>query len=90
MKCPKCQSDLPSQECPECGEKSPLLGKFCCHCGSPFGNPDASKTDADSGETDDSIDFSERTLCSDGACIGVINARGVCNECGKPYAGEAD
>jgi hypothetical protein len=43
---------------------------------------------AESGE--DAVDFSERTLCSDGTCIGVINEKGVCNECGKPYAGKAD
>jgi hypothetical protein len=35
-------------------------------------------------------DFSERTLCSDGTCIGIINEKGVCNECGKPYTGEPD
>jgi hypothetical protein len=43
---------------------------------------------AESGE--DAVDFSERTLCSDGACIGIINEKGVCNECGKPYAGETE
>lgn len=31
------------------------------------------------------VDFSQRTLCSDGNCIGVINEQGVCNTCGKPY-----
>jgi hypothetical protein len=34
------------------------------------------------------VDFSERKLCSDGNCIGVIGEQGVCNICGKPYAGE--
>jgi hypothetical protein len=33
-------------------------------------------------------DFSERKLCSDGNCIGVINEQGVCNLCGKPYTEE--
>jgi hypothetical protein len=33
------------------------------------------------------IDVSERILCSDGNCIGVMNEQGVCNVCGKPYAG---
>jgi hypothetical protein len=33
-------------------------------------------------------DFSERKLCSDGSCIGVINEEGICNICGKPYTGE--
>jgi hypothetical protein len=30
-------------------------------------------------------DFSQRILCSDGNCIGVINEQGVCNTCGKRY-----
>jgi hypothetical protein len=28
-------------------------------------------------------EWSERQLCSDGGCIGVIGANGRCNECGK-------
>jgi hypothetical protein len=32
--------------------------------------------------------FSERKLCSDGTCVGVVNEAGVCNICGKPYSGE--
>ncbi len=28
-------------------------------------------------------DFDTRTLCPDGACIGVLDARGVCKVCGK-------
>jgi hypothetical protein len=91
MKCPKCHEEFPSRECPECGKKAPLLGKFCCHCGSELGNVDVGKTDVDGVEHhDEKIDFSERVLCSDGTCIGVINEQGVCNECGKPYTGEAD
>jgi hypothetical protein len=42
----------------------------------------------ESGE--DGFDFSERTLCSDGTCIGVINEKGLCNECGKSHTGEAE
>jgi hypothetical protein len=33
-------------------------------------------------------DFSQRILCSDGNCVGVINNQGVCSICGKPYTGE--
>jgi len=29
------------------------------------------------------IDFNERQLCPDDACIGVIGANGRCNECGR-------
>jgi len=32
--------------------------------------------------------FSERILCRDGNCIGIINERGVCNICGKPLTRE--
>jgi len=39
-------------------------------------------------EKDAEIDFSQRILCSDGDCIGVINEQGVCNTCGKPYRRE--
>ncbi len=36
------------------------------------------------------IDWENRRLCSDPACIGVIGPDGRCRECGKPYQGEAD
>jgi hypothetical protein len=32
-------------------------------------------------------DWDDRTLCSDGNCIGIIGADGRCKECGKPYDG---
>jgi len=83
MECPSCHAELPSRECPECGENVPVFGKFCCYCGSALPVPAA--TESEEGV----VDFSSRTLCSDGNCIGVINKDGVCNECGKPYAGEA-
>lgn len=31
-------------------------------------------------------DFADRSLCPDGACIGVIGPNGRCNECGQPAA----
>lgn len=33
------------------------------------------------------LEWENRTLCSDGNCIGVIGKNGRCNECGKPYDG---
>jgi len=33
----------------------------------------------------DGFDLSNRILCSDGTCIGVINEKGFCRVCGKPY-----
>ncbi|MBW1895997.1 MAG: hypothetical protein JRI47_02970 [Deltaproteobacteria bacterium] len=85
MKCPHCHDDLPSLECPECHEKTLIEGKFCAFCGTELPLPDST------GEAgDDASDFSDRILCSDGTCIGVINEQGVCNECGKPYAEETE
>ena len=85
MKCPHCRAELLSQECPECHERIPLEGRFCAHCGAEIPRQDAA---VESGE--EGIDFSKRILCSDGACIGVINKVGFCTDCGKPYTGEPE
>lgn len=85
IKCPYCEADLPSRECPECHESVPLEGKFCHLCGVEMPPPESV-----AGDGADVTDFSERTLCSDGTCIGVINEKGVCSECGKPYTGEVN
>ncbi len=82
MKCPKCGETLPFIICTNCGREYPEKGAFCCWCG----HPSASET---AHPQDNEADFSERKLCSDGACIGVINEKGVCGVCGKPYSGEA-
>ena len=34
------------------------------------------------------IDWEDRTLCIDDSCIGVIGPDGRCKECGKPYDSE--
>lgn len=41
----------------------------------------------DTSETFDDDDWDNRSLCSDGNCIGVIGPDGRCKECGKPYEG---
>jgi hypothetical protein len=46
-----------------------------------WSSPKEKKMEEEEGEADSS----NRILCSDGNCIGVINERGVCNVCGKPY-----
>ncbi len=33
-------------------------------------------------------EWEQRTLCSDGNCIGIIGADGRCKECGLPYDGQ--
>lgn len=92
MKCPNCNCDFPSRECPQCLEKSPLSARFCCYCGGAFEDLDSEELQDMSGAESDEggIDFSKRILCSDSTCIGVINEHGVCSECGKPYTGEAE
>lgn len=85
MKCPHCKAELPSRECPECHKSVPVESRFCLHCGAeiPLLEPEE-------GPGEHESDFSERVLCSDGTCIGVINEKGFCNECGKPYTGKAE
>jgi hypothetical protein len=61
------------------------LGKYCCHCAASL-----PKTVLDEKPDSDPDDFSNRVLCIDGTCIGVINEQGVCNECGKTYSEEAE
>ena len=76
MKCPHCSETLPYTHCPECGKEMPEQSNYCCWCGSQM------KAD------EEEIDFSQRIMCRDGNCIGVINEKGVCNICGKPYIGQ--
>ena len=73
MRCPRCEEALPLIVCHECGGETLPQSHYCCWCGSPM--------KGDEGE----IDFSQRILCSDGNCIGVINEQGVCSVCGKPF-----
>jgi hypothetical protein len=72
MKCPHCDGIIPSILCPECNREIPEKSLFCCQCGHSI-------------ESKEETDFSERLLCSDGNCIGVINEQGICNICKKPY-----
>jgi hypothetical protein len=36
---------------------------------------------------DETEDWENRILCSDGSCIGTIGSDGLCKECGKSYEG---
>ena len=76
MKCPRCEETLPFILCKECSREIPEKSCYCCWCGTPV----MAEEEGD--------DFSKRILCSDGSCIGVINERGVCSICGKPYTDE--
>jgi hypothetical protein len=91
MKCPHCAGDIPGEICPACQGEVPAGGRFCPWCGESHAatvKPAAVEEGAAPGGEDDSLDFSKRLLCSDGACIGVIGPDGRCKECGKPYTGE--
>ena len=74
MKCPHCNEIIPFILCSECSGEIPEKSLYCCWCGNRM-------------KVEEKVDFSERTLCSDGNCIGTINEKGICNICGKPYAG---
>ena len=80
MKCPKCGETLSFITCTNCGGEYPEKGAYCCWCGNPTALAAGEKSETD---------FSDRKLCSDGTCIGVINEKGMCSVCGKPYSGEA-
>jgi len=76
MKCPHCNESLPLIVCPECNGEIPEKSLYCCWCGNRIKMQE---------KVEEKVDFSERTLCSDGNCIGTINENGICNICRKPY-----
>lgn len=81
MLCEKCGNELETTTCGHCGSVVMRLGPFCYSCGNAL-----SQAGSASGEADtENIDFSSRILCSDGTCIGVIDEKGFCKVCGKPY-----
>jgi hypothetical protein len=82
MICEKCTQDVETILCQGCGKSVIKLGPFCYACGEPLKSITLQE---DAGEDD----FSSRILCSDGACIGVVNEQGVCKVCGKPYVPES-
>jgi hypothetical protein len=92
MLCEKCSSEIEPVTCGHCGNKVVALGDYCYCCGSSLHShheSSASPMRTAEGESSDTIDFANRILCSDGACIGVIDEKGVCKVCGKPYVPES-
>jgi hypothetical protein len=71
--------------CKECGKKidGPLPEATPAEAES---DPLAEEEAYEATETSDDLDWENRTLCSDGSCIGVIGPDGRCKECGKPAA----
>ena len=82
MLCENCSKEIETTVCGHCGDTVSRFGSFCYLCGGELA--------ADILPPDDTCEtgFSDRLLCSDGSCIGVINEQGICKECGKPYTQE--
>ncbi len=81
MLCEKCAGESESTTCTHCGKEIAKLGPYCYLCGSELTAP--------VNEHQEHDDFSERILCSDGSCIGVIDEKGFCKVCGKPHTPES-
>ena len=92
MLCEKCSQEVEAAViCGRCGNSIIALGEFCYCCGSRLQSseePDGASERIAGEKPPDDMDFSTRILCSDGACIGVVNEQGICKVCGKPYAPE--
>ena len=93
MLCEKCSQEIEKTvTCGRCGTSIVELGPFCYDCGHEL-QKKADTTEGTDGssreDSPDAIDFSNRILCSDGACIGVVSEQGICKVCGKPYVPES-
>jgi len=80
MICEKCGLETKTVKCVQCGEEILMLGPYCYLCGKELR--------AEVETEADYADFENRILCSDGSCIGVINEKGICKVCGKPYVSD--
>jgi len=87
MKCSHCGQTISTRKCPSCDAFVLEESLFCQRCGLKLERPVPEQSSPEEGED---VDFSKRILCSDGTCIGVINAKGVCKVCGKPYTKEKE
>jgi predicted amidophosphoribosyltransferase len=65
--------------CNKCQETIPDISRYCLHCGASL-NISLGQTSEKQGD-DEQIDWDNRILCRDGACIGTV-AEGKCTLCG--------
>lgn len=77
MICEKCAVETETVVCENCGKDIAKIGPYCYACGSKI------EIKIEEAEESDN-DFQNRLLCSDGACIGIVE-NGACKLCGKPY-----
>lgn len=84
MICEKCAGESQTVQCRHCGAEIVKLGPYCYECGHSL----EERSEASPAGGDDDLDLSRRILCSDGACIGVIDEKGICKVCGKAYVPE--
>lgn len=84
MLCDQCRKEVETTTCGQCGTVVLRLGPFCYTCGNELDEVQLTNRET---ERED-IDFSSRILCSDGTCIGVVDEKGICKVCGKPYSPE--
>ena len=71
-----------TKKCPVCAETIKLEAIKCRFCGEQF---DPTEVARQVSEVRNEDSFTNRALCSDGNCIGVIGPNGRCKLCGKPY-----
>ena len=83
LTCETCGQILTSLECKKCQGHNLPDAQYCCYCRASL-TEEAPQKKPDKKSKGDTYDLDNRVLCSDESCIGIINERGVCTDCGQP------
>ncbi len=83
MQCAHCGKPLETRPCPSCQIETLKEALFCHRCGARLEAFVSSPNPSPGAQGEE--DLSQRILCRDGTCIGVVNEQGFCKVCGKPY-----
>jgi hypothetical protein len=71
-------------KCRECGQKSEgSTSGEAAAASEPASDSEAPEADFKAERGEHVFEDDQRALCSDGACIGLLNSQGVCKVCGK-------